>query len=204
MIPDGDKIHIEHKSAVPVSLQINREIRNDSFRIHGITELKYQSSSTGVFLNPGMDMLVIDSEDVEDISPQYLEDLARESGILEDIKCIAISIWLYDFDDWLKSFKKYTSLELLLIVIARPPSIQSGYTENILSRKGEVMFELFDTNASVSECDWLQIPRIRKENVRFERKHTNRLRDLYLQLARTGEVTPHIRFVRGYISQHHL
>ena len=149
-------------------------------------------------------MLVIDSEDVEDISPQYLEDLARESEILEDIKCIAISMWLYDFNDWLKSFKRYTSLELLLIVIARPPSIHSGYTENILSRKGEVMFELFDTNASVSECDWLQIPRIHKESVHFERKHTNRLRDLYLQLARTGEITPHIRFVRGYIGQHHL
>lgn len=35
-------------------------------------------------------MLVIDSENVEDASPQCLEDLARESGILEDIKCIAI------------------------------------------------------------------------------------------------------------------
>ena len=78
------------KSAIPVSLQINREIWNDSFRIHGITELKSQSSPTGVFLNPRLDMLVIDSEDVEYASPQCLEDLARESGILEDIKCIAI------------------------------------------------------------------------------------------------------------------
>jgi hypothetical protein len=150
-------------------------------------------------------MLVIDSEDVEDVSPQYMEDLARESGILEDIKCIAISLWLYDFENWLKSFKKYTSLELLLIVISRPPSIHSGYTEeNTLSRKGEVVFELFDTNASTSECDWLQIPRIHKESGHFEQKHTNRLRDLYLQLARTGDITPHIRFVRGYMRQHHL
>jgi hypothetical protein len=200
LIPDGDKIHIEHKSATPISMQINRDIQSDSFRIHGITELKYRTSSTGVFLDPKLDMLVIDSQDVEDISPQYLEDLARESGILEDIKCIAISMWLYHFDNFLKSFKKYTSLELLLIVISRPPSIHSAITEeNTSSRNGEVIFELFDTNASVSECDWLQIPRMHKESGRFERKHSNFLRDLYFQLARTGGITPHIRFVRSYV-----
>jgi len=197
-VANGNKTYIEHKTALPISLQINRDIRSNSFRIHGITELKCQSSSTGVFYNPGLDMLVIDSQDVEDISPQYLEDLARESAILEDIKCVAISFWLYDFDKWVKSFQKYTSLELLLIVISRPPSIHLGiYKENKLSRKGEVVFELFDTNASTSECDWLQIPRIHKESGRFEQKHSTFLRDLYLQLARPGGIVPHIRFVRS-------
>jgi hypothetical protein len=198
MLPNDHFISVNTKSPVPVQLHVNRDIRSDCLKIHGYTEFKHPGDTAGVIYNPEADMLILDSHHTDEVSARYFEDVARGSKVLDKIRCIGISFWLLDFDDFIKSFKNYPNLELVFVVIARLTTIRSGTVEtDKVSKEDELAFEVFDTSASSNECDWFQIPRIDAQSGRFEEKYKNFLRDLYLRMTRIGGVTPQVRFVRA-------
>jgi hypothetical protein len=198
MLPNDHFISVDTKYPAPIQLHVNRDIRSDCLKLHGYTKFKHPSHTAGVTFNPEVDMLILDSHHTGEVSARYFENVASGSEVLDRIRCIGISFWLLDFDDFIKSFKNYPNLELVFVVIARLTTIPTGTVEkDMVSKEGELAFEAFDTRASSNECDWFQIPRIDAQTGRFEGKYKNFLRDLYLRMARVGGVTPQVRFVRA-------
>lgn len=153
MSPADHFICLERKYPAPVQLQVNREIRSDSFKIHGYSELKYVLDVGGVIFKPEVDILYLDPTYAMDISPKWLQVAARQSQALDKIRSIAISLDHKDLPGFIDSLKNYSSLELVLFVIGSGlhRRLWGVADEARISEKNEIMFELIDGNAPLEE-----------------------------------------------------
>jgi hypothetical protein len=188
---------LKRKYPVPVQLQVNSEIRSDAFNVHGFHELKEKGDTHGLVFNPELDMLVLVPNYAVDISAQSLQDAARASQVLGKIRSIAISLWHYDLDEFIESFKNYTNLELVFIITGDPQRNPWGTAkERRVSEESEIMFEILDTNASSRDYWGMEVPRFHAPTGQFESRSSQQIRHLHRAMSRAGGVTPHIRFVR--------
>jgi hypothetical protein len=193
------------KYPLPVQLQVNSEIRSDAFNVHGFHVLKEKGDTHGLVFNPEIDMLVLDSRYAVDISAQGLQDAARASQVLGKIRSIAISYWSwrFEFDDFIESFKNYTNLELVFIILeGGPPRKRWGTAEEPrVSEESEIMFEILDTDADSHDEYWL--PRFHTPTGQFESRFSREIKHLHWIMSRAGGVTPQIRYVRAveYMAQ---
>jgi hypothetical protein len=193
------------KYPVPVQLQVNSEIRSDAFNVHGFHVLKEKGDTHGLVFNPEIDMLVLDSRYAVNISPLGLQEAAHASQVLGKIRSIAISHWRFDFDEFIESFKNYTNLELVFIILeGLPQRIRWGTAEEPrVSEESEIMFEILDIDGE-SHKNWgLDLPHFRTPTGEFESTFSGEIKHLHWIMSRAGGVTPQIRYVRAveYMAQ---
>jgi len=190
------------KYPVPVQLQVNSEIRSDAFNVHGFYVLKEKGDTHGLVFNPEIDMLVLDEMDAVSISAQSLQDAARASQVLDKIRSIAISPYRFKFYELVESFKNYTNLELVFVVVAEGPQRKPWGTaeEPRVSEESEIMFEILDTDANSDEYF---VPRFHTPTGQFESRESGKIKNLHKLMSRAGGITPQIRFVRAveYMAQ---
>lgn len=150
-------------------------------------------------------MLVLDSRYAANISPLGLQEAAHASQVLGKIRSIAISHWRFDFDEFIGSFKNYTNLELVFIILeGLPQRIRWGTAEEPrVSEESEIMFEILDIDGD-SHKNWgLDLPHFRTPTGEFESTFSGGIKHLHWIMSRAGGVTPQIRYVRAveYMAQ---
>ncbi|KAE9366908.1 hypothetical protein N431DRAFT_445600 [Stipitochalara longipes BDJ] len=189
-------ICVGRKYPIPAQLHVSRQVRSEGFKTYGYVELKRATEVNGVVVHPEVDMLLIDDIYAADIFPQRLQDTARESQALEKIRSIGIWESHVEFENFLDSFKNYSTLELVLIVVGEGPQRRPwGVAEETrVAEKNEIMFEVLDTNSVPGQY---LVPQFDVSSGKFLKgSHTNYPRWLYSKMARANRETPHIRFVR--------
>ncbi|CAL3970188.1 unnamed protein product [Diplocarpon coronariae] len=101
--------------------QINRQTRAESMSLHGYTNLKHATRDVTWLYNPRVDILLLNQIALRQngLNAELVVQTLEQGKIIDEVKFIVLDAPSSRLAEWMTSFKRFSGLEVVLIVLGQ-------------------------------------------------------------------------------------